>query len=250
MLLYKEIILKGRLGGEAKSWSHPGVTPHTSNMAKFCLQPHPGNLISFIRVAMALSGGRIPRRGPHSFLAGAHHLRNWGSPGPWTQGESEISVELHHGHWWSLASPYVLRRGITYFTRNHGAEAECEQKRFQLGEAPLALQEQHSSSAARLLCRAVGVFSRTLESVWQMCITMHSNNWCILKWAAQEGRGETMHLFMHLPIYCCFFAEKQPLIYAHLHKRKRLWRRFFYGSKGSWCPFRALSLSPRYTLLN
>ena len=110
--------------------------------------------------------------------------------------------------------------------------------------------KQHSHYAARLLCSSVGVFSHTLESVWQMCIIMHSNNWCILKWAAQEGRRETMHLFMHLPIYRCFFAEKQPLIYAHLHKRKRRWRRFFCGSKGSWCPFRTLSLSPRYALLN
>lgn len=111
-------------------------------------------------------------------------------------------------------------------------------------------REQNSYYTAHLLCSSVGVFSHTLESVWQMCIIMHSNNWCILKWAAQEGRSETMHLFMHLPIYRCFFAEKQPLIYAHLHKRKRLWRRFFYGRKGSWCPFWALSISPRYMLLN
>lgn len=104
---------------------------------------------------------------------------------------------------------------------------------------------QHNYYAARLLHSSVGVFSHTPESVWQMFIIMHSNNWCILKWAAQEGRRETMHLFMHLPIYCCFLAEKQPLIYAHLHKRKRLCRRFFYGSKGSW-----QGLSPRHTLLN
>lgn len=141
MLLYKELILKGRLGGEANSWSHPGATPHTSNMAKFCLQPHPGNLISFIRVAMALSGGRNWPGGPDSFLAGAHHLRNWGSPGPWTWGESEISMGLHQGHWWSLVSPYVLCRGIVYFTRKHRSEVEHKQQRLQLGEALLATQE-------------------------------------------------------------------------------------------------------------
>lgn len=56
---------------------------------------------------------------------------------------------------------------------------------------------------------------------------MHSNNWSILKWAAWVGRRETMHLFRHLPIYCFCFTEKQLLIYAHLHKRKRLWRRCF-----------------------
>lgn len=143
MLLHKEL---RRLGGEANSWSHPGVTPHTSNMAKISLQPHPGNLLSFTRVAVALSGGRIWPGGPHSFLAGAHYLRNWGPPGPWTQEESEVSVELHQGHWLSLESLYVLCKGIMYFTRKYRSEVECEQRRFQLGEASLATQ-----GAAQLL---------------------------------------------------------------------------------------------------
>lgn len=36
-----------------------------------------------------------------------------------------------------------------------------------------------------------------------------------------------MHLFRHLPIYRCYFAGKQLMIYAHLHKRKKLRRRCF-----------------------
>lgn len=37
-----------------------------------------------------------------------------------------------------------------------------------------------------------------------------------------------MHLFMHLPIYCCFFAEKQPLIYAQKEKTLKT----FVGQQG------------------
>jgi len=74
-------------------------------------------------------------------------------------------MELHQGHWWTLESPYVLCRGIIYFTRKHGSEVECEQERFQLGEALLAIQEQHSYRAACLLCSSIAVCSHTLESV-------------------------------------------------------------------------------------
>lgn len=140
MLISKELILKGRLRGEANSWSHPGATPHTSNMAKFCLQPHPGNLISFIRLAMALSGWRMSPRGSHSFLAGAHHLRNWALQGLGLRGSRRFLWNYIREHWWSLEHPYILCGGITYFIKKYRSEVECEQERFQLGEASLAIQ--------------------------------------------------------------------------------------------------------------
>lgn len=100
----------------------------------------------------------FPGRSPPPLELGLSRALDYG-------GKSELSVELNQGHWWSLASPYIVCRGIMYFTRKHGSEVECEQERFQLGEAPLVIQEQQSYPPARLLCTSVGVFLRTLESV-------------------------------------------------------------------------------------
>lgn len=48
-------------------------------------------------------------------------------------------MKLHWGRWWSLESPYVLCREVTYLSRKYKSEVECELERFQLGEASLAI---------------------------------------------------------------------------------------------------------------
>lgn len=148
-------------------------------------------------------------------------------------------MELQQEKCWPPQSQYVLCRGTAYFIRKH-ARRDCS------SEVIHWQCKEQCSWAALLLCSSVGVFSCTIERVWQMCIIMHSNNWCILKWAARVGRRETMHLFRHLPVYYFCFTEKQLLIYAHLHKRKRLWRCFCckVGQVGPWSTSKAHDFQP------
>lgn len=127
-------------------------------MAKFSLQPHPGSLISFIRVAVALSGRRACPSAPHSLLAGARFLRKGGLSRELRAsnfGELGISGELQQGQCWS---PELLTFNAEecHISLERGRVGrERGREGLQLGEASLAMQGAVQLSSSWLLALSV-----------------------------------------------------------------------------------------------